>query len=182
MKPSFYELFDTIEATDERTLKHLSEAIHRHNLKDFDYIEFKHSVHAMRSMLDEGTAIKSAFATAKQMGLTKSKLLESIDHYMRVLDKERTQFDQALQQQVNDKVKRKREEKAKLGERIQLIEQKIQELKDKMAEAQKSIDNNDAEVAAAESKIQETKSKFQSAYSSLTQAMKADYEAIQSNI
>ncbi len=178
MGQKFYELFKSLEGLDGKSISYLSNAIEKNNLKGFDYLEFKKSVVAMAGMLDEETAIKSAFATAVNMGLTKDKLLQSIEHYKNVLSKEKRQFDDALKAQTEQKINNKREEKLQLKEHIVNLKKKIAEVESKISAYQERIDNSDAEIASAEAKINETKSKFEAAFTKFNDEISSDFNTI----
>ena len=178
MGKKFYQLFKALSDLDQKSVSYLSAAIENNNLKGFDYVEFRKSVTAMEGMLDEETAIKSAFATAVNMGLTKDKLLQSIDHYKNVLSKEKRQFDDALKGQMDQKVNSKREEKLKLKEHILGLKKKITDAENKIKAYQERIDNSDAEVSAAEEKINGTKKKFEQAYDQFIAEIDKDHASI----
>ena len=178
MGKKFYELFKALDGLDAKSVNYLSAAIENNNLKGFDYVEFRKSVSAMAGMLDEETAIKSAFATAANMGLTKEKLLQSIDHYKNVLSKEKRQFDDALKSQIDQKVNSKREEKLKLKEHILALKKKITDAENKINAYQERIDNSDADVAAAEAKINKTKENFEEAFTKFISEIDSDYASI----
>ncbi len=180
MGQKFYKLFKSLEGLDAKSISYLSAAIDKNNLKGFDYIEFKKSVAAMAGMLDEETAIKSAFATASNMGLTKDKLLQSMEHYKNVLSKEKRQFDDALKTQIEQKVNNKREEKLKLKEHIVNLKKKISEIEQKINAYQERIDNSDAEIKAAEEKINTTKQNFETAFNKFTEEIDEDFSTIKS--
>ena len=180
MGKKFYELFKSLDGLDAKSISYLSNAIEKNNLKGFDYLEFKKSLAAMADMLDEETAIKSAFATAANMGLTKDKLLQSIEHYKNVLSKEKRQFDEALKSQTEQKINNKREEKLQLKEHIVNLKKKISEVENKIAAYQERIDNSDSEIAAAEEKINETKKNFENAFSKFNEEISEDFNLINS--
>ena len=178
MGKKFFELYKALQGLDKKSVSYLSAAIENNNLKGFDYLEFRKSVSAMEGMLDEELAIKSAFATAANMGLTKDKLLQSIEHYKNVLAKEKRQFDDALKSQIDQKVNSKREEKLKLKEHILTLKKKITDAEAKINSYQERIDNSDAEVAAAETKINNTKQKFEEAFDKFIEEMSNDSDTI----
>ena len=180
MEKKFFELFKSLEGLDEKSMKYLSAAIEKNNLKGFDYFEFKKSVNALKDMLDEDTAIKSAFTTAANMGLTKEKLLQSIEHYKNVLTKEKRQFDDALKKQINQKISSKREEKLQLKEHIITLNHKIEEINKKIAAYQERIDSSDAEIEQAEEKIKSTQANFEKAYDNFVSEIDTDFQQINS--
>ncbi len=180
MEKKFFELFKSLEGLDAKSVGYLSAAIEKNNLKGFDYLEFRKSVSAMADMLDEETAIKSAFTTATNMGLTKDKLLQSIEHYKNVLSKEKYQFDDALKSQISQKISHKREEKLQLKEHIVNLKKKITEIERKINAYQERIDNSDAEITKAEQKINQTKAHFEEAYKRFVAEINDDYQLIDS--
>jgi chromosome segregation ATPase len=180
MEKKFYELFKSLDGLDAKSVGYLSAAIEKNNLKGFDYFEFRKSVSAMEGMLEQEMAIKSAYTTAMNMGLTKEKLLHSIDHYKNVLSKEKRQFDDALKSQIAQKINSKRDEKLQLKEHISNLKKNITELQKKISAYQERIDNSDAEVAAAEQKINETKANFEEAYGKFVSEINDDYKLIDS--
>ena len=169
------EIFEGLDGLDSKSTNFLSRAIFGNNLPGFDYLEFKQSVFSLRKMaLDKETAYKSAFATANTMGLTKTKLVQTAQHYKKVLDKEKEQFESALEKQVAQKVAAKKEMKSKLTDKIQEYRSKIKELETKVLEFQEKIDGADAEIAAAESKIKDAQQNFETAYDAFDQSIAED--------
>jgi len=147
----------------------------------FDYIKFKQSVMSLADMnMDTETSFKSAFATASTMGLTKTKLSQSVKFYKKVLEKERSKFAEALENQMDTRVSKKKEEALKLQDRIQEYEVKIAKMKQEMEAYQHKIDNVDSEMAQAKEKIDKTKNEFLTAYDQLSATLDEDIEQITS--
>ena len=162
------EIFEGLEGLDGKSINFLSRAIFGNNLPGFDYLEFKQSVFSLRKMeLDKETAYKSAFATANTMGLTKTKLVQTAQHYKQVLDKEKEQFENALEKQVTQKVAAKREMKSKLTTKIEEYKSKIKELETKIMEFQEKIDG-------ADDKINDAQGKFENAYGAFEKSIAED--------
>lgn len=93
---------------DQTILDTLFKSLSDNNLQGFDYFEYKQSLKTLRGMLDEQTAFKSAFATAATMGITKEKLLETANFYVKVLEKEKEKFDEAARSQGGATIEQKR--------------------------------------------------------------------------
>lgn len=149
----------------------------------FDYIKFKQSVQTMSDMnMDIETSFKSAFATASTMGLTKTKLSQSVKFYKKVLEKERSKFAEALENQMDTRVSKKKEEALKLQDRIKEYQQKIAKMQQEMEAYQHKIDNVDTEMAQAKEKIDKTKNEFLTAYDQLTSTLNEDIEQITSHL
>jgi septal ring factor EnvC (AmiA/AmiB activator) len=172
-------IFGKDHGLDQKSVDFLTKALEKSNLPGFDYIEFKQSLDALSKLnMDEETAFKSAFATASTVGLTKPKLLETAAHYKKVLANEKTQFDSALQKQVEQKVAGKELELKKLKDQIVKHQEKIQQLQDQIAKFQKTIDGADAQIDAARKKIESTRDGFEHTHQSILNQIEKDIENI----
>ncbi len=179
MQKDLKKVFGNTHGLDDKSVSFLTNALEKNNLPGFDYIEFKQSLAALSAMdMDEITAYKSAFATASTVGLTKSKLLETATHYKGILSKEKKQFDQAMKNQIQQKVAGKREEVEKLKQQIQAHRQKIAQLEDQIGKYQNTVDNADAEINAAKEKIEATQKGFEFTHQSILNQIDKDVENI----
>lgn len=175
MQIDLKNLFGDLSELDSKMTNALLKAIKENFVDQFDYLRFKQSVQNMMDMgIDEATSIKSAFATASTMGLTKDKLIKTGGHYKRVLDKERREFAVALQNQMKAKIDDKRIEAQKLQKRIAEYKAKIEKMEDEMRLYQDKIDNVEGHVAKAEAKINETRDRFNAVYETLSSRIDDD--------
>src|SRR5690349_1625916 len=88
-------------SSDQKSVDFLENALVKQTQAGFDYLKFKQSIDQLAGLkLDGPTALKSAFATASTMGVTKDSLIDSAKHYLKILGEEKKQFDQALTNQV----------------------------------------------------------------------------------
>ena len=173
------KLFDSENALNDKAREFLLNAISKNNKSGFDYLEYKQSLAALKDMnMDEMTAFKSAYATASTMGITKDQLVNSADFYKSVLAREKTQFDEALQRQMKQKVENRRKEGTKLEEQIKIYKEKIKQLQDEIDKQQKRIDNTESEIAEAKASLSETKNNFDSTYIALVNAIESDISNI----
>ena len=125
------DLFAVTSEMNEKVLLKLLTAIKDGQQKDFDYLKFKQSYKSLCQMgMDESTAAKSAFLTASTMGLTKDKLLNTVQHYKNLLNKEKEQFAVALKNQIANNIDAKALEINRLQERTEENKRKIQQLMD----------------------------------------------------
>jgi len=175
---SLRKMFNSVEAEDEKSVNSLISALEQNNIQGFDYIEFKRSTTAMGNLnLDKSTAIKSAFATAATMGLTKGKLMDSAKHYIKVLNNEKDQFDLALKGQVKKKIESKKDQVNQLKGLIKQYKDQIKQLQEEIEKSEKIIANADEDMQSANNRIEETKSKFEGAFQSIVGEIKADIDA-----
>ncbi|MEL6986248.1 MAG: hypothetical protein AAGK97_00305 [Bacteroidota bacterium] len=173
-------LFANNPELDTKSADFLSNALTTNSQQGFDYIKFKTSLKALKQMnQDDYTAIHSAFATASTLGITKDKLLQSAMHYKNVLNKEKDQFDLALQKQMTQRVASKQDEAVYLQEKIKEYELKIQELRKQIEDFQYKINNADKEIEAAKEKIESTKDRFESTFNSFVGEIDKDIQLIQ---
>ncbi len=180
MQKDLKTLFGKDHGLDQKSVEFLTNALEKSNLPGFDYIEFKQSLGALAAMnMDEATSFKSAYATAATVGLTKMKLLETAEHYKKVLNDERSQFDVALQKQMEQRVAGKQKEVEKLKEQIKKHEEKIAQLKEQIAKFQGTIDGADAQINEAKEKINSTQVSFERTHQSILNQIEKDIDNIQ---
>lgn len=169
--------------TDQKSVDFLENAMAKQTQPGFDYLKFKQSIDHLASLnLDASTSLKSAFATASTMGVTKDSLLQSARHYLTILGDEKKQFDQALNNQVQQRIDSKKAELQKLQQQIEEHKRQIGKLEKQIVEFQDRISRSDEEVAEAKSSIDQTKMKFENTYQQFVSAIERDITAIQQNL
>ena len=131
---------------------------------------------------DTPTSLKSAFATASTMGVTKDSLLQSARHYLTVLGDEKKQFDQALNNQVQQRIDSRKNDLLKLQQQIEENKRQIAKLEKQIVEFQDKITHSDEEVAEAKASIDQTKLKFETTYQQFVSAIEQDMTAIQQHL
>lgn len=175
-------LFAT-EGLDDRSLEFLAQAIEKSNLPGFDYFEFKRAVAQLQEMkLDEPTAYKSAFTTATTMGLTKDKLIETAGYYRNVVEKELTQFTQALENQHATKVAGRQNEVARLKDQIERHKTEIERLKNEMAGYLTQVDQAEATAKLETEKLEKAKTAFEKANQSVLLQIDRDVENLHKHL
>ncbi len=179
MQKNLRNLFGDHHGLDAKSVEFLTKALEKNNLPGFDYLEFKQSLVTLAGMnMDESTAVKSSFATASTLGLTKEKLMQTATHYQQVLNKEKQQFDVALQKQVEQRVAGKQQEVEKLKKQIVQYEEQIKKLQAHIEKSQHTINSADDHIAASKAKIEETQSNFNHAYQSILNEINKDVDNI----
>lgn len=167
------------DGLDERSLDFLTKALEKNNLPGFDYFEFKRAVATLLEMkIDEDTAFKSAFATAATVGLTKEKLLDTAGYYRNLLDKEKEQFAEALQNQSDTKVTARQQEVKRLRDQIERHKAEMTRLQDEMAGYLTQIEQAEAAAKAEGEKLDKTKAAFERTHSAVSTQIDRDVELI----
>ena len=173
------KLFNSSEATDGKSFTFLLKALKSNSSDGFDYLKFRKSIQTLKDMdMDEATAIKSAFATASTMGLSKDKLSKSIGYYKKVLEKEKKAFDQATSRQINDKVSGKKKEKDALNSKNLELEKKILDMQTQMQIVNQKLSTIDEELDKAKQKITETTERYEGAFNELYTQIEEDESLI----
>jgi peptidoglycan hydrolase CwlO-like protein len=169
------DIFQNIGSLDSKSVSFLIKALESNNVAGFDYLEFKQSLETLKQMdMDEEVAVKSAFATASTMGLTKKKLLDSASFYQKVLKSEKDKFNEAHKKQVQKHVTGKKEKISKLQEKIDEINNKIKELEQKVSSYKEVIEKARKDIDNAQERIDQRKEKFEQAYHALDEEISDD--------
>ncbi|HUR31649.1 MAG TPA: hypothetical protein VMZ69_09460 [Saprospiraceae bacterium] len=170
-------------SSDQKSIDFLENALAKQSQPGFDYLKFKQSIDQLAGLnLDTTTSLKSAFATASTMGVTKDTLLQSARHYLTILGDEKKQFDQALNNQVQQRIASRKEELQRLQQQIEDNKRQIAKLEKQIVEFQEKISRSDEEMTEAKASIDLTKSKFENTYQQFVSAIERDMTAIQQNL
>ncbi len=175
------KLFGFDDKYDEKSINALLNAIKKNHLKDFDYLKFKASVQNLKDMnMAEETGIKSTFATAQTLGVTKEYLLKTIEHYKNIVQKEMENFSIALKNKLEKSITGKQQEAESLKSEILDLEKKIEEYKKAIEHGNKRLANIDNDIKNVKSKIEGTKNNFVSAINHLREVINEDESKIKS--
>lgn len=174
---SIFHLNSELDDKGKNFLDIITSVLERSNLPGFDYLEFKQSLAALEKMnMDKETSIKSAFATASTVGLTKEKLLNTAEHYLKILSKEKAEFEDAMQNQIKVKVEGKKEEVNKLRAMINNYKKEIEKLEAQIHKSQETIDSSDMKIKQEADKIHKTQESFETIYSSIQEIISKDMD------
>lgn len=155
----------------------LLSAMEQANLDGFDYLEYKKSLKSLQKMnMDEATSFQSAYAMAQTMNATPAHLVETAEHYLKVLLQEEQKFEQALEHQQENRIGNKRKEKEDLAKQIKTKEEQIKQLQADIQKSQTQLGKLDQEIQKAVQSIETTKGDFIASYQNLTSQIQADVE------
>lgn len=164
---------------NERFLNVLLEAMEKHDLDGFDYMEFKRFLKSLDKVsMDEATKYRSAFATGQTMGATKDLLINSAKQYLDILEREQGRFEQAAQNQRSKVIDDKEAAISQLEKSIAAKEEQIKTLTKDIASDKGEIETMKEEISAASAKIQQTQYDFQHAYGHVKGQLEEDIAKI----
>lgn len=168
---------NTTGVVDAKIVEKLLQAIEANNLEGFDYLEFKKAIKALEKIpMDEATKYRSTFATASTMGVTLDKLLQTVKHYIAVLDKENNTFLKAFEGQLAQKVGSKEQEITQFDSIIKEKSEKIKQLTQEITKHQQQIAALRKVVDESKSKINKTQNDFKISYLNLRSQFEQDVE------
>ena len=162
-------------ALDQRMFDSLQKTLEDNNLPGFDFLEFRNSLKTLAGIIpDEATRYQSAYATAATMGVTADKLLESARFYQGLLEKERDNFNKAVNQQVDQNVTAKQKEVANLQVLIRQKSEEVARLTREIAAHQEEMATAAGVISEAEEKIENTKNTFQHTMNTVLNQIQTD--------
>ena len=131
-------------------LDKLCERLEAENLPGPDYMELKTSVmdtNMMKIIPDERQRLMASYCSLKvnSKDLTKQKILDSIDHYISILNKWQEEAIAGLNDERN-KVSDKKQEMDKLREQMAAIQNKIDELNKDVLATESKCNQNEADM------------------------------------
>lgn len=177
------KLFEVGDGLNEQMVNIILATIKENHETGMDYLKFKQSIQNLMQMnLDEATSIKSAYATASTMGLTKESLAQSINNYLMIVNRERDRFIQTLKSQIDQNIDQPNEEIRKMEEEIESNKRKIESLQKEMEAYQAKIGNIQGEIEKASAKIDKTKSEFLAVYERFVKNLEEDKQYFETNL
>ena len=131
-------------------LDKLCERLEAENLPGPDYMELKTSVmdpNMMKIIPDERQRLMASYCSLKvnSKDLTKQRILDSIDHYISILNKWQEEAIAGLNAERN-KVSDKKQEMDKLREQMEAIQNKIDELNKDVLATESKCNQNEADM------------------------------------
>lgn len=170
-------------SVDAAIVEKLLAAIENNNLDGFDYLEFKKALKALEKIpMDEATKYRSTYAAASTMGATLDSLLETINHYIGVLDTENSTFTKAFEGQLVAKIGNKEKEITQFEAVVNEKSEKIKQLTNEITKHQNQIEELKKLIADSSHKITKTQNDFKMSYLHLRTQLEQDAQKIKQYI
>ena len=152
-------------------------SMEKNNLDGYDYLEFKQVLQNLAAMESlEEKRFKSAFVMAQTMQATPDHLIQTAQHYLSVLKKEESKFQNALASQKTRQISDRQEEVKLLDQTILDKKKQIERLQAEIAEHEKQHATAKEKLSNAAGKLESTKLSFLKSYESLSAQITADIE------
>lgn len=157
---------------DDKFVKMLEGVITENNIPGLDYFEFKQAVENMKALpIDEATKFLTVFSILQGQGCTKEILLNSIDKYVGLINKEHETFNNELADTFKEKVETKKT-------KIEQSQQKIVELSNQIKELNDFIITGTQEVQQEEMKLRLAEANFKQSVDKVVSVLTTDKEKI----
>ena len=180
MKHKEMDFFNLPEGLDAKSYQILVQEMINKGEAGFDYLKFRQSVNALLQLqMDENTAIKSAFATASTIGLSRQNLEATARKSLNILSEEKKQFSLALDKQIRDRIDARTREVEQWRQQIQKHEAQIAALKQEIEAYNQRIESTSSDLTEAEERIQQSREKFETVYAYLQSQIEADITKFQ---
>ncbi|MCF6185848.1 MAG: hypothetical protein L3J56_14725 [Bacteroidales bacterium] len=170
-------------AFNKKIFESLTQAIQKADLPGEDYLEFMNALQAMKNIdLDEKIKMQTVLATLSTKGLTISKIIESADYYLKVLENEKDKFKIVINKQTETKIggknKKIKDLEAENQKKADMIKQLTEEINKNRAEIQKIK----RELETADVKIKSAENDFNVTYDYVANQIKKNVKQLESLI
>jgi len=157
----------------------LTKAIYDANISGEDYLEYIQALDAMKNIaLDENIKIQTVLATLSTRGLSVQKILESSQHYLKVLENEKIKFQQVLDSQTKGQIEKKHDSIKQLVAKNKELAEQIQIISQEMNDNSRKIDDIKTEIHSSESKIAKTAGDFFTTYETIVNKIGTDVQKV----
>jgi hypothetical protein len=160
---------------DQKIFDSLIKVLEEKNLPGEDYMEFMEALQNMKNIpLEETVKMQTVLATLSTKGLTKQKILESADFYIKVLQDEKNKFNEVLKQETATKVESKQKE-------IKNLEDQNKSKTDQIAQLTAEINQNQQQISKIKTSIDESSLKIKATENNFNFTFEAVVSQIKTN-
>lgn len=170
---------------DEKFLAHLLDVIEKNNLDGMDYFEFSKSKKNLDNApgFTEQMKFQSAFGVlAASTNLTKERLLETADFYIKVLEKEETEFENSKNAEIEAQVSSRLNDASEKEAMIAKKTEDINKLQIEITQLRTEIGVLQNEAQNSQFKIESTAKNFKYTLDSVKNQIVSDKNNIQNFI
>jgi hypothetical protein len=153
------------------------------NLPGPDYFEFYKMMDTLEAHIhDEKARLSATFASLSIQGLTKDTLVDSANKYKAIIEKDKTNFENALNEKLKSEVGQRQREIQEMEKKMAINSEQIQKLTKEITESQGLIGNLKAKAAEEENKLKSNNNGYQLASQAIINKITADIQKIQSTL
>jgi predicted nucleic acid-binding Zn-ribbon protein len=166
----------------EKYSAHFDSLMDQANLPGPDYFEFAKALETLDKIIpDEKTRIAAAYATlsAQSKGLTKTVLVDTAGQYIKVIEKDRQGFEDALKTKLQGVVDTRKKAIDDLAASIEGSHKQIAEIQKRIVEDEQRMKTLNEEAASAEMRIRKNEGAYLRACDAMIGKINNDIQKIQ---
>lgn len=161
--------------------KHFESLLEKANLPGPDYFEFIKTIDVLETHIsDEKLRITAAFASLNAQGLSKDKLISSAEIYKTIIEKDKINFEGAVNDKMKAEVESRKNEQKSLSQKIKENTEAIRKLNAEISQAQAALDELERLIADSNNKIKTNMENYQYACNAILKKITDDIEKIKS--
>lgn len=163
--------------------KHFEELFDKVNLPGPDYYEFWKMMETLEAAVpDETVRMTAVFSTLKIQGLSKEMLVSSAEKYLQVLDKDKLEFQNAVNTKVLGEIEGRKSSVEELEKKNTSNAEMIQNLTKEINDNQQKITALKKEVIDEEAKINNNKNGYNIACDAMLAKLSTDIQKIKTSL
>jgi chromosome segregation ATPase len=163
----------------DKFLKVLADVMETANIEGYDYLEYKAAVRSLDHLeMDEEKRFITSYTMARTMGAEKESLKKSASFYLEVLKREETKFNESLKNQIETRVKSKKQSLELLKEKVAKKEEQIRKLQEEITAIETKSGEVQQQMEDATKKLASVQKSFASAYDLIVNQIKQDLNKI----
>lgn len=175
---------------EEQYLNHFMDFLEKNNIPGLDYLEFANLLHKQfekfGNTLSESQLYEMAFMSFETQGITKQRLIETANTYLKLIADHKKEFDQYLANDGAKTVQDKTNENARLIKansdaaiQIENLQKQIMQIQGAVNTNSQTINANTAIIQGEQQKLQAKQVKFEAAYRLVVEKLTGDAQKIQ---
>lgn len=153
------------------------------NLPGPDYFEYNKMMETLEAHIpDFKSRMAATFASLSIQGLTKDKLIETANKYKAIIENDRTNFENVLNEKLKTDVNSRKDQMNTLELKIKKNSEEIQRLTKDISDSQTMMGKIKMEVIEQENKLNKNKNGYLIACQAMIAKINSDIQKIQSNL
>jgi hypothetical protein len=163
--------------------KHFSDLFDKVNLPGPDYYEFWKMMETLEAAVpDEAVRMNAVFSTLKVQGLSKETLIGSAEKYLQVVDKDKLEFQNAVNTKVLGEIEGRKTTVDELEKKNQQNAELIQKLTQEISDNNQKITTLKKEVIDEEAKINGNTNGYNIACDAMLAKLSSDIQKIKTSL
>jgi hypothetical protein len=163
--------------------KHFEDLFNNVNLPGPDYYEFWKMMETLEAAVpDESVRMNAVFSTLKVQGLTKETLISSAEKYLQVVDKDKLEFQNAVNTKVLGEIEGRKTTVNELEKKNQQNAEMIQKLTAEINDNTQKITSLKKEVIDEEAKINNNTNGYNIACDAMLAKLSSDIQKIKTSL